>query len=390
VIYSAGNRISLLETGDDYFPALEKAMDGALAEVHLEAYIFNDDATGQRIAAALMRAARRGVATRVLIDGIGSKRLGSGLRTALTDAGVQLLVYRPEPQGFSLRVRHLRRMHRKLAVIDGRLAFCGGINVNDDRGEDRGDVPAPPRYDFALRIEGPLVGEVHRAVRRLWLLVRWVSLDGNAYPPMARIAAPPPLSDGVRAAFISRDNLRYRRHIEDAYLAAISASRQEVLIACAYFLPGRRIRRALLDAVARGVSVRLLLQGQPDHPLVHQATHAMYRLLTNAGIEVWEYTAAHLHAKVAVIDSQWVTVGSSNIDPFSLWLSREGNVVVDDAGVAGALRASLERAMTSGSRRITKELAAPLPLTQRAVTWFAYQLARWVIGLSGHASGDEF
>jgi cardiolipin synthase len=384
--FSSGNRITLLETGDRYFPALEVAIDGARHEIHLEAYIFHDDASGQRIADALARAAQRGVTTRLLIDGIGSKALSMHRRQALLAAGVQLLIYRPEPKRFTLRLRHLRRMHRKLAVIDGATAFCGGINVTDDRDNH---AEAAPRYDFALRIEGPLVGEVHRAARRLWLIVNWLGASRTRYPRMTRLAAPPALPDGSVAAFITRDNLRNRRSIEDAYLEAIRGSSSEILIACAYFLPGRRMRRALLAAAARGVTVRLLLQGRPDHPLLHQATHALYRLLLDGGIELWEYTAAHLHAKVAVVDGRWLTVGSSNIDPFSLWLSREANVVVEDSRIAALLAASLQRAMATAACRITRELAAPLPLGRRLTTWLAYQFARMLISLAGYATRDE-
>lgn len=385
--FLTGNRITLLETGDQYFPALEAAIDGARSEVHLEVYIFDDGATGRRIAAALMAAAQRGVVTCVLLDGFGSKRLTSSLREALVDAGVQVLIYRPEPKHFSLHMRHLRRMHRKLVVVDGNLAFCGGINITDDRDEL---ATLSPRYDFAVQIEGPLVGEVHRAVRRLWLMQRWFAASRQQYSRMARSAAPPPLAGGCVAAFISRDNLRHRRLIEEAYLDAIRASHHEVLMASAYFLPGRRIRRALLDAAERGVAVRLLLQGRPDHALLHQATHALYGPLIAAGVELWEYTAAHLHAKVAVIDGHWSTVGSSNIDPFSLWLSREANVVIEDRTLAASLHASLERAIASGARRITQELAVPLPPWRRATTWLAYQIARLLIGLAGYATRDEF
>lgn len=384
--FTAGNRITLLETGDQYFPALLAAIGAAQREVHLETYIFDEDATGLTVAAALAQAAARGVTTRLLLDGIGCKRLTAAFSAKLRASGIEVLIYRPPPRRFSLHTSHLRRMHRKLVVIDGERAFCGGINIIDDRGAHH---DGPPRYDFAVYVEGPLVGDMHRAARRLWLWVGWLAARAPAYPRMARRAPPAPLPGGSLAALLTRDNLRHRRRIEDAYIAAIDASEHEIFLACAYFLPGQRMRRALLAAAARGVRVRLLLQGRPDHALIHRATHALYRVFLASGIEIWEYTAAHLHAKVAVIDSEWLTVGSSNIDPFSLWLSREANVVIRDRSIAATLHSSLQQALHRHARRITEELAAPLPPAQRITTWLAYQLARLLIALAGYATRDE-
>jgi cardiolipin synthase len=364
----------------EYFPALVQAIDAARNEIFLETYIFADDETGSLVADALARAAARGVAVRLLLDGFGSRDFAPRFRAALRGAGAEVLVFRPERGPWRLRRARLRRMHRKLAVIDGRVAFVGGINILDDV-----DAAGPPhpRYDYAVRVEGPLLAPIVEAVHRLWRLVSWASLrrrtrDALLAPPQARTAG------SLRAAFVIRDNLRYRRDIEDAYLDAIEAAEREVVIASAYFFPGRRFRQALVEAAARGVEVILLLQGLADHPMLANATRALYPHLLGHGIRLFEYHRSYLHAKVAVVDRRWATVGSSNIDPFSLLLAREANVVVDDHGFAARLRESLDRAMAEGARELRHEDWRRLPTVRRAATWFAYQLVRLAIGLAGY------
>ena len=378
-----GNHLTLLETGNDYFPALIAAISSAEREIHLETYIFEDDASGRRVADALAAAARRGVTVRVVVDGFGAREFADGLGTILRSQGVEVMVFRPELGHLRFRRNRLRRLHRKLAVIDGRTAFVGGINIIDDW--DMGDTPAqmPPRYDYAVKVEGPLLAPIHASTLHLWRLLRWASLRRR--PPLH--AKMPPRTDAAgsaSAAFVIRDNLRHRRDIEDAYLHAIGDAREEVVLANAYFLPGRRFRRALLEATARGVEVVVLLQGRVEYVLLHYATQALYGTLLAANIRIFEYHRSFLHAKVAVIDNQWATVGSSNIDPFSLLLAREANVVVRDRGFAGQLRNSLQRAMDSGAEELRQEDWKRKPWLHRVTSWVAYGLVRLMIGLAGY------
>jgi len=253
-----GNRLTLLDSGAQFFPALLAAIDAARREVHLESYIFADDETGRAVCNALTAAARRGVAVRVLVDGFGAPDFAETLLPALAAAGVMALTYRPDLARFSFQRHRLRRLHRKLATIDGEIAFVGGINIIDDlNNADR----SPPRYDYAVRIEGPLLVPIQRAMRRLWEIVAWVKLKRRFR--IGRGIAPQILPCGDQtAAFLIRDNIRHRRDIEEAYLAAIAAARSSILIANAYFLPGRRFRRALAAAAQRGVAVTILLQGR--------------------------------------------------------------------------------------------------------------------------------
>lgn len=378
--FVAGNRLSLLESGTEYFPALIATIDAARHEVHLETYIFADDSTGRRVAAALVRAAQRGVAVRVLVDGFGARDFAAGIGASLAAAGVEVMTYRPEAGRYDFRRHRLRRLHRKLATVDGRIAFVGGINVIDDF--DDGASPAA-RFDYAVSVEGPLVARIHADVRHVWRLVRWARLGRR--PPPPALPASPPVAGTTLAALVIRDNLRHRRAIEHAYLQAIHLARREILISNAYFLPGRRFRKVLLAAAQRGVAVRLLLQGQTDHILLHYATQSLYDRMLSAGVRIFEYEPAELHAKVAVIDDDWATVGSSNIDPFSLLLSREANVVVRDAVLAGELRTSLDAAIKGAAREIRLEDQRRRAWPARLASHIAYSLARFLIGATRYA-----
>lgn len=378
--FIAGNRLTLLNSGAEFFPALLAAIDGARRDVHLETYIFADDDTGRAVASALIAAARRGIAVRLLVDGIGSPEFARTLRPSLADAGVMAVVYRPDLARFRLRRHRLRRLHRKLAIIDGEIAFVGGINIVDDLDPQ---AHLPPRYDYAVRIEGPLLLPIKSAMQRLWEIVIWVHRKRRYRIVKSSQPAQLPHGDQL-ATFVVRDNIRHRRAIEDAYLAAISCARHDILIANAYFLPGRRFRQALRDAAQRGVRVTILLQGRIEYRLLHYATQALYGSLLGAGLRIYEYHHSFLHAKVAVIDEQWATVGSSNIDPFSLLLSREANVIALDQEFSRQLRSSLELRIKEGAQQLLPERWQQLPWHSRLLRWASYNVVRLAIGIAGY------
>jgi len=372
-----GNRLRLLKSGDDYFPVLLAAINSAARSVHLETYIFEDDNIGQRVADALTAAADRGVLVRLLVDGFGAANTAEVLRARLAPHGVQVLVFSPA-RWWLPRRGSFRRMHRKIALVDEQLAFVGGINIIDDHrhpGHEAG--PLGPRFDLAVMCQGPIVASIAVAASRLWRSVQFSQLRVRTPgTPSIAHALSAPLVDGVAAALLLRDNFRNRRTIERAYLRAIDGAARDVLIANAYFLPGRRFRAALVAAARRGVRVRLLLQGRPEYWLQHHAQQSLYGELLDAGIEIHEYVASYLHAKAAVIDRDWSTVGSSNIDPFSLLVAREANVVVVDERFAAQLRAVLERAIADESRPVGSEILARRGVLQRLITRAAYQLVR--------------
>lgn len=370
----AGHTLTLLRNGEEYFPRLIAAIDAAKTSIYMETYIYSADKTGRLFSNALQNAAKRGVVTRLLMDGFGSADLPQNWIDEMSAAGVEVLWFRKEVGRFSLQRYHLRRLHRKLALIDGHTAFVGGINITDDISHGL----KAPRLDYAVEVEGAVVHDIHVSMRRLWLLVAWTHFHRQGERDKVRLLHR--VNSQQQVLFVTRDSLRHRRDIERAYLAAIAGAQREIIIANAYFLPGRKFRKALIAAAKRGVRVVLFLQGKVEYRLQHYATMALYDELLHSGIEIYAYKASYMHAKVAVIDVQWATIGSSNIDPFSLWLAREANLVVQDAAFATSLRTDLLSEMQHRSERIEPSVWRKLNILNWLVIRISYALARLLIG----------
>jgi len=376
-----GNQVTLLQNGEAYFPAIEAAFDRARYDIYLETYIYENDATGQRIADALKRAVLRGVTVYVLIDGYGSKDLPRSMLDRLRADGVKALVFRPKISPWTFRRERLRRMHRKIVVVDREIAFVGGINIIDDS-EATGDMP--PRYDYAVAVEGPLVDVIRISAQRMWSMVAWSYFRKGTVLDRA-LPVSTSAAGHMSAALLVRDNIRHRRDIESAYMREIEQAKSEIILAHAYFLPGLDFRHALINAAGRGVRVVLLLQGRVEYRVQHYASRALYGNFLDAGIEIYEYRKSFLHAKVAVIDGHWATVGSSNIDPFSLLLSREANIAVDNEEFGATLTQSLKRTMESDGLRILRDNWKQQPAWLRFVSWLSYGLLRSMMAISGYA-----
>ena len=382
-------QITLLEGSRAFFPALIQAMDGARHEIHLETYIFDFHGAAADVAQALERAARRGVPTCVVVDGVGTPHVPLAWQQRLAQAGVQWQTFEPvAPLGLLVPSRW-RRLHRKLCVVDGEVAFCGGINVLDDfyEGHEKATLHQP-RLDFAVRLKGPLVADVRHTMRQLW----WRNQAVRDWRDSKLSAAVEALKEGGtdrqrpttgRSRLVLRDNLRHRTRIERHYLHALGRARNEVWIANAYFYPGARLRRALLAAAQRGVRITILVQGHYDHVVPYRAARHLYGPLLAAGVHIHEYHASFMHAKVAVIDAQWVTVGSSNLDPLSLLLAREANVVARDPELARVLKLRLAQALHEGAHQIQPAEHAHRGGVARALDAISAGLLRLAIFISG-------
>jgi cardiolipin synthase len=381
--FTSDNDVKLLRSGDQFFSALIERIDAAQHDVVLETYIFCYDKAGQAMSAALLRAASRGVKVRVITDGIGTARLPMFNEWPL--AGIDHRIYNPHlfgRFGFS-------RTHRKLAVVDDQFAYCGGINIVDDY-ENNGERLPFRRWDFALELHGPVVADVRQAFEVQWRRIRLGHRPFESMEPDSGAQNGASLGSLRRrrrrrneelwaggqpcVAFVARDNLINRRAIEKAYLAAIGQARHEVLLANPYFMPGRKLRRALVFAARRGVVVKLII-GRKEFKALDYAVPFLYHTLLRAGVQIAEYEKTLLHGKVAVVDSSWGTVGSSNLDALSLMLNNEANVVLVNDPSIDALREAILDAFKD-ARRIDEVRYEARPAGERALNWLAYTTYR--------------
>ncbi|MBB1200047.1 cardiolipin synthase ClsB [Enterobacteriaceae bacterium 89] len=340
-----GNQLQLLENGDQYYPAVFSAIERAEQKVILETFIWFEDNVGWQLHEVLLKAARRGVHIEVLLDGYGSPDLSDRFVGELTAAGVIFRYYDPRPRLFGMRTNLFRRMHRKIVVVDGLIAFVGGINYSAEHMSDYGPEA---KQDYAVRVEGPVVQDILRfelqnlpenaTARRFWR--RRHRPEENHTPGEAQ------------TLFVWRDNHEHRDDIERHYLKMLANARREVIIANAYFFPGYRLLHAMRNAARRGVTVKLVVQGEPDMPIVKVGARLLYRYLLKGGVKIYEYQRRPLHGKVALMDDHWATVGSSNLDPLSLSLNLEANLIVHDRAFNQTLRDNLNGIIEQDSKAV--------------------------------------
>jgi cardiolipin synthase A/B len=418
-----GHQLLLLEGGEALFPALVEAMNAACREVHLETYIFEFAGSALSVAQALERAAQRGLQVRLVVDGVGTPQVPAEWQQRFDRAGVQWHVYAPLGRLGLVIPSRWRRLHRKLCVVDGTIGFCGGINIIDDLDDVALGRLSVPRLDFSLRVVGPLLDDMVETMDQLWWRIQavrnahqrdfraaWSALRGSvpngdftrllkkvdifsgrlprvnadADPEDVWVSEGPLGVNDAPAALVLRDNVGHRHDIERAYLKALGEARQDIVIANAYFIPGRRMRHALVRAAQRGVRVRLLVQGRYENFFQYRAARPVYRSLLLAGIDIREYAPSALHAKVAVVDRTWATVGSTNLDPLSLLLAREANVMTTDRRFAELLHQRLDALVERAGQRLSAATEGQRPWHQRVLDRMAFGLMRALLFITGH------
>jgi cardiolipin synthase A/B len=370
-----GNDFQLLENGEEFFPRVFACIANAQREVIVETFILFEDKVGLQLHEALIAAARRGAQVDVTVDGFGSPDLSAHFLSTLAEAGVRLHVFDPRKRILRWRLNVFRRMHRKIVVVDGQVAFIGGINYSADH---LGDYGPEAKQDYAVEVCGPLVAEIHRfshaalaqglryqRPRHWWRWRRHLRVSPQDLPRAGSAAA----------MLVIRDNGQHRNDIERAYRLAIRTARQRIVIANAYFFPSYRFIRDLRHAAQRGVDVRLILQGQPDMPWARTVATLLYDRLLSGGVRIYEYCERPFHGKVALVDEEWSTAGSSNLDPLSLALNLEANVVIRDRAFNAELYRRLEHMMTHACK-VIEPLASPLHGWRLARSYVAYQVAR--------------
>ena len=370
--WSEGNHVQLLVNGEQYYPRVLEAMAQAREEILLETFIIYDDKVGQALRQALIDAARRGVRVEVAVDGYGTADLPDAFIASMTEAGVRFHSFDPQPRLAGMRTNLFRRLHRKILVIDGQRAFIGGINYSADH---LGDFGPQAKQDYAVEVVGPVVGQVHASSCRMLAPV----LDAASRVQPNNIAAGP-----ATAVLVERDNRRHRTDIEVCYLQALREARQRIVVANAYFFPGYRLLRELRNAARRGVEVTLILQGQPDMRWVRALSRLLYNYLLRDEVRIYEYCQRPLHGKVALVDDEWTTVGSSNLDPLSLSFNLEANLLIRDRAFNDVLYQHLSELTREHCKAVTLERMvrgywwrAPLIFLGFHITRYFPRIAGW-------------
>ncbi|GAB7527891.1 cardiolipin synthase ClsB [Pseudomonas sp. 3A(2025)] len=342
-----GNSVELLINGEDFYSTVFEAMRGARKQVLVETFIIFEDRIGEGLQQALIQAAQNGAQVVVTVDDYGTCDLSSVFVKQMIDAGIQIQLFDPQPRLMGMRTNLFRRLHRKVVVIDGEQAFIGGINYSVDHMTDTG---LTAKQDYAVRVRGPIIADIHRsALQMLSPAVR------KKLTPVPLVLEP---AGTARMLLAERDNREHTTDIEEQYLKAINQATSRITLANAYFFPSYRFLRALRNASRRGVKVTLILQGKPDMPFVRVCSRLTYTYLLRDGVVIHEYKQRALHGKVALIDNEWSTVGSSNLDPLSLALNLEANLFIRDAALNQHLHDHLRDLAAAHSVPITLKGAA--------------------------------
>lgn len=361
---SRGNRITPLLDGDEAFVAMWEAIDGASRRVVCTTFILEDDAVGRRTRDALAAAAERGCEVVLQCDAYGSKALRASFLRPLQESGGRVILYNP-PLRFRPRMSRLVRNHRKILVVDDRIAFCGGMNVSEDyAGEHHGTG----RFrDVHLRLDGPCVADLAKLVRD--------SIRSGGDRPPARGERPRPFAKGSVVQVLESNVRRQRRAIQKAMHFTLRRAVKRCIFTSPYFVPPRRLIAAMTDAAQRGVDVRVMTAGRSDVPIVRKASRHLYGRLLRGGVRLYEMQERTLHAKTACIDGVYGSVGSFNLDYWSYRRNLEVTVTALDPATAARLEERFREDLVL-SREVRLENWERRRLLERVLDWLAYQLLR--------------
>ena len=368
--FRASNCVTPLRAGRETFPAMLAAIRAAQSHVHLEMYILRGDRIGTEFKLAMIERAQSGVHVRLMYDSLGSFGLPAAYVSDLQQAGVETLEFHPVAP-WRARWGLNQRDHQKILVVDDRIGFTGGINIGDEYApvEDGGGG----WHDLHARVEGPAVFDLARLFR--WM---WIKNGGAPFPeplmPRTETAAQ---SHSALVQVISNAHLRTRFQMRRAYLFAVRRAERRIDIMNAYFIPERRLRREFVRAAQRGVNVRLIVPGNTDIAAVYYATRYLYARLLRRGVRIFEWQERMMHAKSAVIDGVWSTIGSYNLDRRSLLHNLEVGVIVIDRGVGETLDAQFELDIQR-CREVSLATWEQRSMWHKFLEWFFFQFRYWL------------
>jgi cardiolipin synthase A/B len=373
--FTAANKVQLIRGGKQYFNLLVKLINTAAESIHIQTYIFDDDETGRMVAAALTAAAKRKVTVYLLVDGYASQVMSKSFIHQLRAAGIQFRFFEP-----LLKSKYFyfgRRMHHKIVVVDMRFALVGGVNIANRYN----DLPGKPAWlDFALFVEGPIAQELCILCWKSW----------NKYPPNMGITPCDerkiefPVSMDYKSDVRMRRNdwVRRKNEISSTYIDMLRNAKTEVTILCSYFLPGSIIRRQIVNAIKRGVRIKVIASGYSDIVLAKFAERWLYDWLLRSKVELYEYQKNILHAKLAICDTDWITIGSYNINDISAYASIELNLDVRNQLFVQEVKHTLESIVTNDCIEITKENhLATKNIFKQFARWLSYWFIRVIFYL---------
>lgn len=356
--------VTLVHSGRDYFERLLKLINEATEEIHFQTYILQDDITGNKIANALKKAAFRKVNVYLLLDGMGSRALSNEFVTDLQQSGIHFRFFAPL---FSYQSFYFgRRLHHKIVVVDAKTVLIGGINIAE---KYEGTATEAPWLDYAVLIDNHSIAQQAQSICYYYFFKKGKRANGQAR------SEKPNNSDTIN--LLQNDWLRRKNEIQNAYLKSIQTTQSEIIIVCGYFLPGRKLTKALKRAAQRNVHVRLVLSGISDVPLVKGAINYYYPFLLRNNIELYEWNQSILHGKTAVMDQTWSTIGSFNLNHLSSYASIEMNVCIDSASFAKKYQNHLEQIISQCHQITPAAFAKQNNALERFKDWNSYYIVRF-------------
>jgi len=379
--YLTGNCVTLIRGGKDYFSSMLQLINGAKNVIHLQIYILENDSTGAQIVEGLKNAVKRGVKVYLLVDGYASQGMGKAMVQEIESAGIYFRFF--EPMFRSKEFYLGRRLHHKILAVDSRIGMVGGINI----GDRYNDLPGQPAWlDYGVVVEGPIVYQLCLICVKTWQGY----LQPTKYPSCDTEHTPKDISEEENSKIRVRRNdwVRRRNQISTSYIQIFQNAKEEIIILCSYFLPGNQIKRHIRSATRRGIKIKVITTGRSDVILSKNAERFMYAWLLRNKIQIFEYQKNVLHGKLAVCDSDLVTIGSYNLNDLSAYASIELNLDISNPNFAQQVKDELVRIMEHDCVQITaKEYHRTTNVIKKIVRWSSYRIIRLILYIVTPSSG---
>lgn len=372
------DKITLVQSGEDYFLRAKKIILNAKSEIHLQMYIFENDATSKEIIDSLKKAAIKNVKIYILLDGYGSYNFPGQIAKELKQLGINIRFFSPFLSGNNINIG--RRLHHKIITADGTVALVGGINISNNY---RGTSAENPWLDYAVQIK---CNETVIQLEQLCLNIYFK--HKRTY--RLKLQPVPFLNENTTVTILQNDWLKRSNEITAAYVKSVLKAQDEVIIVGCYFLPGRRFTKVLKKSANSGVKIKLILSGISDIPLMQRATYHLYSSLLHNNIELYEWNKSVLHGKVALVDNKWTTIGSFNLNHLSSYGSIETNVAIESTEFAKTLASNLNTVISQCERITLETIKRKSNLFATIANWLSYHIMRMTLIILTYTPYNRF